>query len=198
VKIRVLSVLGVCLLGATTLTACDSKVGTAAVVGGNKISESQIQDYLTPQAQPIPVAQGITVQPRTFVIETAIASKIFDRLLAEHGGPPSQQQLDEATATVLTGTTQGQLTDQVVKAGLTAKFAQVYLHYEALSSLVGDAFNKDTTKAAAAANTIPVVVNPRYGAWNSANFSLTDLSKAQLPSFITYNGNFPGDPQPTQ
>jgi hypothetical protein len=38
-----------------------------------------------------------------------------------------------------------------------------------------------------------VSVNPRFGSWDEASLSLTDLSKKQLPSVLSYQGTMPGD-----
>ena len=92
------------------LTACDSKVGQAAIVGGHRISESDLGKFLSP-AGPSPSAlsaaanAGQGLYPKTEVVQFLVQQELFTQALAKNGGVPSKGELatlhDQAAATFL-------------------------------------------------------------------------------------------------
>ena len=203
VKIRFLTVAGMCAAGALALTGCDSKIGTAAEVNGQKISESSVSGYLTPTAKPLQTSTGTSVAPRTFVLQYLIRSKVFERALVSKGVNVSDQLLDGVKTTALAGGTEDALVTQVTSVNLSTTFEKQVLRYQELYTLVGTTFNaaKDggvAANAALANASGGIVVNPRYGSWDAKTISLTDLSKAQVPSFIDFDNPLPGDTPPAQ
>lgn len=198
-KIRFLAVAGVCALGAVTLAGCDSKVGTAAVVNGHKISESTLANYVTPAAKPLQSSDGTSsVAPRTFVLQYLIRSQIFERVLNSNNDPVTSDLLDSARTQALAGGSEADLVKQVTGVGLSSSFEKEVLRYQELYTLIGSKLGADKANAALAKSSDKIVVNPRYGSWNSKTISLTDLSKAQLPSFLHFDNALPGDPPPAQ
>ncbi len=197
-KIRFLSAAAVCAAGALILTGCDSKVGTAAVVDGNKISESNVASYLTPNATPLQGADGSSTAPRTFVLQYLIQIKVFEQMLKNAGKPASDDELDAAKATVLQGTTEDALVAQVAKVGLDASFEKVFLRSQELKAVIQTKLGADAANAAVLPAEKSIKVNPRYGAWDAKTISLTDLSRSQLPSFLTIDASLPGDTPPAQ
>ena len=203
VKIRFLTVAGVCAVGALVLTGCDSKVGTAAVVNGHKISETSVNNYLTPAAKPLQSQTGASVAPRTFVLQYLIRNQVFIRALGYAKVDVTDDLLDGSKAAALSGSTEADLTKQVTGVGLDSTFEPVALRYQELLSLVGTTYkaNADQGKAANAALAKAagdIVINPRYGSWDASTISLTDLSKTQLPSFLQFDNALPGDAPPAQ
>lgn len=192
---RSLAVLVILALGCLTLTGCDSKAGTAAVVNGQKISENDLSSYLTPGAPPIPSGNGTTSTPaRTFVLRLLIQTKVFPLLLVAGGTPASDGVLDASKASILQGSTEQNLTDQITKSGLKAKFEPVYLRYLELSRYLQDKLtDPKKQQSALAAVKDAVSISPRYGSWDPIGLSLVDLGKKQLPSMLSFDGTLPGD-----
>ena len=48
-------------LVASALSGCDTKVGTAGVVSGDRISEATVSSYVTPKAQSVQLNNGQTI-----------------------------------------------------------------------------------------------------------------------------------------
>jgi hypothetical protein len=198
VKLRYFAAVGACAVAALGLTGCDSKVGTAAEVNGSKISESSLSGYLTPKAQALQGSDGTSsVAPRTVVLQYLIRNKIFESILAKHGTPATDQALDSTKSAVLQGGSEDQLVQQITGVGLSKTFEPVVLRNQELIKYIGTKFSEADANAALANAKASVVVNPRYGTWNNQTLEISDLSKKQLPSFLTYDGNLPGDPAPS-
>jgi len=197
VKIRVLTVAVACTLAAVTLTGCQTKVGAAAVVDGHKISESDLNSYLTPKAQPIQVSQSGSIAPRTFVLETLVENQLLRALLQRQGQPTDASTLAAAHDKALGGATDADYDQQADAAGLSRKFTPIYVQKLELAYLADGAFKSNTAAESAAAAKVPVTLNPRYGTWDPKN-GITDLAKNQLPSFLHFSSNLPGDPPPSQ
>lgn len=199
-KIRSLAVLPALALACLGLTGCDSKAGSAAVVNGTKISESDLASYLTANAQPVTSTDGngnsTTTPPKIFVLQYLVRNQIFALLLANAGSPVTQAQLDAGRTAALSGTNDANLTNQITGLGLKPKFEDVVVRDRELLDLI-QANGKLTSNAqitAALANVKNAVsINPRYGSWNSMTVAVVNLSKKQLPSVLTLNTTLPGD-----
>jgi hypothetical protein len=194
VKIRSLAVLPILALGVLSLAGCDSKAGSAAVVDGKKISESDVNSYLTAKAQPIQASDGTSAAPKLFVLEYLVRNEVFSLLLAGNGTPVSDSQLAAQRTTALGGSTEADLTGQITKLGLKAKFEPVVLRNRELLTIINSKLTTDAKVTAALARVKDkVTINPRYGSWDLQTVSLTDLGKKQLPSMLSYDGTLPGD-----
>lgn len=188
-------------LAATLLTACHSNVGTAATVNGHRITESDVAKYVTANAQPIPesdqtTGQTTNVPPRSFVLTVLLDSRLFEQVLREvrteaNRAYPSQSEVSAAENTFLSGASVRQLEQGVMKSGLTAAFADLYLKERGLEELLGT-----EAKGGADINTVvaklhaKVSVNPRYGVWDPKTFTLNSTSKDGLPSFLHANATY--------
>lgn len=199
VKLRTLAVLTALALGCLGLTGCDSKAGTAAVVNGSRISESDLASYLTPDAKPISVTNSdgstASVPARIFVLQYLIRNKLFPLILARTGSPVSESQLAAGRSSAIGGDEQS-LLNQISAVGLKPKFEEVLLRDRELGDLVTKKLTtqQQVTDALAKIKNL-VSVSPRYGSWDEASLSLTDLSTKQLPSVLSYQGRLPGDVQ---
>lgn len=195
-KIRILAAVGVCLLGATTLTGCSTKVGSAAVVDGHKISESSLNSYLGPDAKPIQVSQTETTSARAFVLQFLVASQVFGDLVQQQHASDADRQA--ARQSVLGTNTDDQLISQLASVGIKSKFEPLYAQTLGDYAILNKAANNDSAKIAAQAAKIRVSVNPRYGSWNATSLQLADLATSQLPSFLKIDSSLPGDAPPSQ
>ena len=184
-KFRLLGAVVAAALAATALSACDSKVGTAAYVGGDRITESTVSGYLTPQAVPFTTSTGATIVPRSAVLQTLIQAKLFDRALQDHGGPATPSELAEGRAAILQGSTEQEQTAQLVKDGFKSDFVPVYLDSFSREYVLAKRLNASSSAEILAAVQklgVPVTVNGRYGAWDAKTLS---LGEPPTPSFLT-------------
>ena len=201
-RIRWLAAAVLCALGAFTLAGCDSKIGTAAVVNGSKISESDVSRYLDPAAED-------ASQARDLALAYQIRAKLFTVALQKKNALPSDAELakqhDTAISLLLGQQVSGAQADQQLQAtmaqhGLKPSFAGPLTHAFELELAYAKATNaqqETTVVTDLAKQHIPVSVNPRYGSWDTANFAFTGLGSKQLPSVVTLGTPLPGDPKPS-
>ncbi|MDP9115691.1 MAG: hypothetical protein M3O28_00170 [Actinomycetota bacterium] len=193
-------------IAATGLSACRTNVGVAGRVDGHGISESTVHGYLVDAG---PTAKGVAslvdqagnpVPPKNIVLNVLVESQALTRILdTTTGGVPSDATLaglhDKAASTLLGATETGaQLDTDISKSfaddGLRVRFLAAYLRNLELEQAVIDRVSAksvaDLAKAAAAAG-VAVSVNPAYGAWVAASFSVVGPNSkgSTLPNFLT-------------
>lgn len=186
------------------LTACDSKVGQAAIIGGHRISESDLGKYLSPAgAAPSAISAaakaGQGVFPKTDVVQILIQQELFKRALAKNGGVPGKGALaslhDQAASTLLGTQLTGAQLDTALGQGLTshgtsATFLPVVLRtFELELALVLKVKAQSLADLAAVVNKlgIKVQVNPRYGKWDPKALSL-GAPTSNIPDFLKLDG----------
>lgn len=192
-----LVVVPLALMAALSLSGCDTKVGTAAVVNGHKISESTLNSYLTDSTQLIGDPASGT-PPRNFVLNLLVFNELAPEILSHTpGGPVKDKELQEATLPALQGGTEDDLRQLIQQVGLKQSFEPVYLNYlryrTVLRTRISTAAELDD---AIKASHIAVSVNPRYGTWDTENRAVRQLASSQLPSNVKLGITLPGDPQP--
>jgi hypothetical protein len=194
-KLRPLAVLPVLLLGCLGLVGCDSKAGTAAVVDGHRITEKDLSRYLPANARPIVSSDGSNSTPaKKFVLQYLVRNQVFPLVLAAAGAPVTEAQLQASKASVLGGTSEAELTQQLVTAGLKEQFEPVLLrNNEMLSLLRAKLTTQKQVDEALAKVKDKVSINPRYGSWDLASLTVVDLGKKQLPSVLSFDKALPGD-----
>ena len=197
-RVRWLAAAALCALGALTLAGCDSKIGTAAVVNGSKISESDVSRYLDPAADD-------ASQARSTALQYQIEEKVLSTALRGKNALPSDDDLakghDEALSNLFNGQLSGDQANQALSKvlaqnGLKASFGEVLIRTVELENAYSRAINAEQAQQAVAELAklnIPVSVNPRYGSWNAQTFSFTGLGSKQLPSVVTLGSTLPGD-----
>jgi hypothetical protein len=202
VRFRWLAAAALCALGALTLTGCDSKIGTAAVVDGSKISESDVSRYLDPAAADASQARDLSLQYQ-------LRGKLFSVALRNKRALPSDADLaklhDQAVSNLLGQQLSGDRGDQALRSsmkqnGLKESFAGELVRSFELELAYAKAINANQESQVAAdlvKQKIPVTVNPRYGSWNTATFGFSGMGSKQLPSVVTLGGTLPGDKKST-
>jgi hypothetical protein len=186
-------------LCAVGLAGCRTNVGTAASVGTMRISESDVNRYVT-TAGPAPSVvsqartQGQDVAPKSEVLQYLIQDEVFRKALAAHGGVPNAGALaasQNAAAkllfqTQLTGSALTKaLAQGLTRSGIRASFAQRYLTVQTLEyTLITRQQLSQFAQLAALVNKAGarVSVSSRYGKWDRASLQL-DRAKA-VPSFL--------------
>lgn len=194
------------------LTACDSKVGQAAIVGDHRISESDLGKYLSPQG-PVPsvlaaaAKAGQSVYPKTEVVQILIQQELFDRALAKNGGVPTKGELatlhDQAAATFLGTQLTGAALDSYLKSaqgnyGYAAGYAGALLRtIELEAALAVKVKAQSLADIVTAVNKlhIRVEVNPRYGKWEPKSLTLGGPT-SNIPNFLKLDSLSPS-PSPT-
>ncbi|GGZ48938.1 SurA N-terminal domain-containing protein [Streptomyces subrutilus] len=183
-----LSVSTALLLAAPLLSACSGQAhpGTAAVVGGERITTSALQA----QMNDVRAAQNRSGQAAAELIANTprldrlklgsmLQSRIIDKMAATAGVSASTKEIEAERASYVEGVGGAEqfeaqllqktatapdqadrfLRDRVLIAKLTAKYGNGQL----------------AAPAAAAAKALDIEVNPRYGAWNAAQVQLGDV-----------------------
>jgi hypothetical protein len=172
------------------LAGCQTKVGAAAVVGGDRITEKQVDNYIestTPNA----------ASARSLVITYLVKGQLYQKFLADRHDNPSNSDLtslhDTAISSLLssqlgTGSAADALIDQVlVKAGIKTSYRPILLRATELEAATFTLLHVTSTTTAAeffgavAKAKISVSISPRYGSWDPAR---QDVADAKTPNFL--------------
>ena len=181
-------------MAASGLSACQTNVGAAAFVGPTRISASDVNRYLAPQAALYSEtgADGAvtTLNPKSVVLRVLIDRRIFAALFVNTpGGAPSAGALSAARNEVLArqGGSDARLRQNLKASGYQPAFADVVLNYLAefglAESALKDVGDGAAVLAAIAKLHLSVRVNPMYGSWQAAG--VTVVNGPLLPSFLT-------------
>lgn len=182
---RVLVVAVAALLSVAGLAGCRTNVGTAAVIDGHRVTESDVSDYITPNAQPVTLSNsdGSTIQeaPRAFVMRELIGDAFLLKLLGSLPKAPSRTKIDAELDRERGGKTYTQEAEKLGLKGYTENFYKIVLRVQLVQSGLSQVQSTVLNNAAAKLH-FPVKVSPRYGTWNGKNFSF-DGAPA-LPSYL--------------
>jgi len=196
VRLRRIAACAAATLALCGLAACSSKAGAAAFVGGTRITDADVNQYLTVQSTPYSNGQGQQIRPRVVVLQTLILQELLSKALVASGGPATQAELDRVHDSVLQGATEAQLTSQITKSNFTASFEPIYLRTQELFAIYGE--RARATSADAVINSINkrgigVQVSPRYGTWDATQFGLQGEALAPgLSGVLTTGTAAPG------
>ena len=200
---RLLSAVTVLAIALCGLTACQTKVGQAAAVNGQTLSDSALTGYVEPGASPYVDQQNQQVVPKLNVLTTWIRNRLLEATIAEHGGPATTQELNNAKSVVV----QSGLPKQIEKAnssfGYTTKYYDllteqytllvVLIERLAKTSDAGQAFNllqsgraNQAFQAAINATKTPVELSKRYGTWDEKTLEVSSDPTAGSPGFVTF------------
>jgi hypothetical protein len=196
VRLRTLSAVLAAVLATAGLTACRTNVGTAASINGSRITDSDVNDYVTPTGADAAVAANSqTVSPRSQVLQFLIQQQVFIRTLKSFGKVPSDAQLaashDEAASVLLQTQLTGAALDHAIrqglpKSGIKPGFVKVYLRTQELEFAIIK--SRQLTQlpellALIKKAGVHVSVSPRYGKWSPSTLGLD--GKAAVPSYLT-------------
>lgn len=201
-KLRILGAALAATLTVTGLASCRTNVGTAAVVNGHRITESDVTDYLTPTGpDPSYAAQAeqsgqSLVPPRTQILQVLIYEQLFERALAKthNGNVPSEGEIaalhDKAAASIMQTPLTGNALDrelrrELPKQGIEADFVPTLLRFEELEYAVvtdNKISSSDQLVAVLKRSGARVRVGARYGTWDTATLSLD--GKPVVPAYL--------------
>lgn len=155
---------------AIALAACDAdQVGAAAVVGGERITVTELQDHVREVVELMPGEQATGDQRNTqlTVLNRMIAFRLLDRVAADAGITVTEAEVDQFIA--------DQLIPQVPEGDLTPLLAQNLLTEDTLRDAVREVLVLQQVGQQAylgalvdVSEQVGVEVNPRYGTWTGA------------------------------
>ncbi|MDQ6851567.1 MAG: hypothetical protein M3070_16830 [Actinomycetota bacterium] len=201
-RLRRLAAAAVALLAVAGLSSCTSKVGQAAVVGGHRLSDSDLTTFVQAAAKSYPdPSTRTTVVPKLNALEVWINDQLFAGAVQSHGGPVTSAELGRTQALVLGRGTLQDVTSHFDKLGYTGRFSALLVHRQQLilllvkrlvpkiadSQIASALQNANVVRALlAAVQKIKVSVSGRYGSWDPQHIALTQTRGAGLPGFVSF------------
>lgn len=201
---RTLTAAALAVVAATGLSACQSKVGLAASVGAQRLTDADLSGYVQPGTVPYTDQNtNSTVVPKVYALQNWIQGKLFASAVAHKGGAATSGELGRARTAELGNQTIGQAEAFYDRLGYTKKFADLIVDQtavlvvlveriapgitpeQAISALQSGQAGAELVKAITAAKT-KVVVSSRYGSWDAKRVSLASTAGVGAPSFIRY------------
>jgi hypothetical protein len=177
-------------LAVAGLAGCKTNVGTAAVIDGHRVTESDVSDYVTSRAQPVQEQSStgsvITIPPRSFVVSELINERLGLDLVRHvpRFEQFSSAQLDARMTATLAGKTPTAEAESLGLKGYPERFYRIVLRVRELGNLLqeqaqaGTDVNKILTSL-----DFPVSVNPRYGSWDAKHYSFN--ASPTVPSYLS-------------
>lgn len=187
-RLRKLTAAAALLLCAAGASACQSKAGAAAFVGGHRIADSDVSRYVQAGAKTFQDSNGATVVPKDVVLEALIDLPIFERAVATNGGPPSAEELATGLTEYLSGGTEAMVSSQLTQNGLKSSFTAPYIRRSVLLHVLVTRLKiTQTSDLVAAVRKVQpnIEVSPRYGTWDAQSVSLSTSAGGVVPSFIS-------------
>ena len=200
-RFRKLTAAALAALAAAGLTACDSSAGAAAVVGGHRISDSEVASYVRPGATPYPDANsGEQIVPKSYALQTLIDTELIDRAVRANGGAASTADLSSGKQVFLQGAHDTDVEKYYSHLGYTSAFSELLIKEQSLLQVLGHRVHSDRTGAGILAALhkadVPVSVSSRYGAWDPKYYRVLTTSGAGLPGFVTLHTSAAPTPTP--
>lgn len=200
---RLLSVVALLAVALSGLTACQTKVGQAAAVNGQTLSDSALTGYVQPGASPYVDQSNTQVVPKLNALTNWIRNRLIEATIAQHGGPVTTQELNNAQSVVVQSGLPAQIKQANRSHGYTSKFYDLLTEqYTLLVVLIerlaktgnaGQAFNilqsgRANTAFVNAINSahVPIDLSKRYGTWDPNGLHLSTDPAAGSPDFVTF------------
>ena len=190
-RLRTLSAVGAMVLIAAGLAGCRTNVGVAATIDGHRVSETQVNNYLTPKAGALTVtgSDGSTssIPPRSFVVDVLIKDQLFAALLdSSPTAAPTEGKLSTLETQYLKGHSAHYVVGKLGATGYASSFESKIIEVQVLATLLNsEVSNGVNVNALASKLKFPVSVNPRYGQWDPKTLSLSAGTTDGLPGFLT-------------
>ena len=206
-KLRALAVTTALVLAATGLSACSSKIGLAATVGGSHLTLKTVDNAVKRDAAPyVDQSSGSTIVPKQNVVGTWIINELIERaIVTKQGSPATKAQITDAEGVLRSlagGDPETVFNKEATADGYTVGYTT--LEISQAEHLIVLAHLLEPTKSSAVAfqdvesaqaphdNLIALVakgagqvtVNARFGAWDEKGLALTSGADAGLPSFV--------------
>lgn len=203
---RILSACILAVLAMTGLAACQTKLGQAASVDNQQLSDSALSGYIQPGATPYnDPNSGSQVVPKLFVIENWVRNQLVTDAINAKGGAPKPEEVAAARTALIGAGSVDQAEKAYNKLGYTNKFGDLIVDQSALlvvliqriapgistsqaiSVLQNGQAGSELIKAINAAKA-KVDVSRRYGNWDAKALSVTGSG---APDFVTFGTSAP-------
>jgi hypothetical protein len=179
-----------CAVASLSLVACDAnQVGAAAVVGGERITVTEVQD----EARAVAELAGTEPTGDQSSLQRAILqSKIQHQLLLEVGDETgvsvSDAQIDQVIADQYRAQApDGDITGLLVQNSITEDGFRMAIHnqllYNEIVGQVGDEVEVAGMLDAAVAD-LDIEVNPRYGVWDGLSLNAEQSGSVSVPAGV--------------
>lgn len=193
-RVRYLGAAAAAVLALAGLAGCKSNVGQAAVINGQRISESDVSQYLTPDAQPVNEQDqngaSVQVSPRSFVLSQLINEQLGFAIL--HAVPAvssvTPQQIDSQLHNDLNGKSPRQVAESLGLHGYTDAFYHIVLRVQEISSVLRQQSGTAVNKAISTIH-FRVSVSPRYGRWDNKQLRFT--AGGTVPGYLDVKSGTP-------
>lgn len=186
-RVRTLGAAVAAVIAVAGLAGCRTNVGTAATVDGHRITESDVNNYITPDASvSLQTNSGaFSEAPRSFVMRELIDDRLFRKLLSKTpGGEPTNAELDAELVRDLAGKTSKQFAESIGLRGFTADFDQLFFRVQELSKALSNAQQSGVdVNAIVKGLHFPVSISARYGHWDPKKYSL--VGTPAVPSYLS-------------
>ena len=172
------------------LAGCKTNIGTAAVIDGHRVSESDVNQYLTANAQPVTQQDQNTgaatqISPRSFVVAELINAQLYAKVMSliPSVSDVTPAQLDAQLQQDLAGASVTQFAESHGLHGFTEDFYKIVLRTQEMIVVLRTAQSNGVNVAAAFRKlNFPVSVSPRFGSWDKNQLFLT--SGAAVPGYL--------------
>lgn len=188
-RVRYVGAAAAAVLALTGLAGCKNNIGTAAVIDGHRITESDVSHYLTVNAQPVIErdANGntVSISPRSFVVNELINQKLYFKVIGEIPSVSklTETQLDAQLQSDLQGKSVTQVAESLGLHGFAESFYKIVLRAQEEVLVLRSAQSNGVDVSTAIRKVdFPVTVSPRYGTWDEKSLQLTAGSR--LPSYL--------------
>jgi hypothetical protein len=206
---RTLTVLALAVLALSTLTACRTKIGQAAEVGGATLSDSTLASYVKPGAAPYTDQSNTLVVPKLNALTTWVRNALITAAIASKGGSPTSAEVNAARSVIVDAGVPAQAAKANKSYGyasgfytlLTDQYALLTVLIERLShtSDAAKAFNllqsgqaNNAFVGAILATKTKIDISPRYGTWDPKTLGVTSVAKdpaAGAPPFVHFGSS---------
>jgi hypothetical protein len=187
VKLRILTVAIASVLAVAGLAGCRTNVGTAAVIDGHRVTESDVNDYVTPNAKPVTLTNSdqstSQVSPKSFVVQELVGDKLLLKLLGSLPKAPSRAAIDAELQTERKGKTYTQEAEALGLKGYTEGFYKIVLRVQLLQTGLQQVEQSGVDLNSAIAKLhFPVKVSARYGTWDAKTLGFS--GNPVVPSYL--------------
>jgi hypothetical protein len=120
-----------------------------------------------------------------------IREQLYSALLRKTGGMPSQGRISGLINSYVGNGTPQHAVEALGVHGYTPAFAQQVLRYRALGGVLDQRVRSGVQVGAAVRSLhFPVVINPRFGAWNAKKLAIVTGPAAGLPGYLHLQPSF--------
>jgi hypothetical protein len=206
---RILTVLTLVALAAGTLTACQTKVGQAAAVGGATLSDSALSDLVQPGASTYTDQQGTEIVPKLNALTTWVRNELVKATIAAHGGTATANELNAARSAVNDSGVPAQAFKANRGNGYSSGFFELLDQQYALLTVLIERLSKTTNPSRAfnaflsgqanqafasaiVATKTKVEISARYGTWDPRTLAVTSVADnphAGAPAFVHFGSS---------